>query len=412
VTTFSPSFSAAGLATVLLCVLSPARSDAQATGSRPDLPAIVAAALRGNLDLATARLRVDSALAEGRVARAIPNPTVSGIPNVPYQWSVVEPLDLGPQRIYRTRAAGRGAAAAALDSADQARQVVFAARQGYFDLLLAEALRGVAVEQRDLVRQLLAGDSARVRSGDIPARNLVTSEVQLARADAAVARADAGVRGARIALQLLLGVRQPDTAFAVSGELRYRPVDVPVDSLALVAATSRPDLLAARARVEQSRALRSFAQSQLIPTPTVNATYQSGQPFGNGRQYELGFGLTVPVFYWFGGERQRARAGEAAAAVQAQRVEAQLSADLVAALDAERATRALAERYESELLAKSAQALETARYAYRSGAASQLELLDAIRAWTDTRTDYYTAVHDYWVSVYALDRAAGKDLIP
>ena len=54
--------------------------------------------------------------------------------------------------------------------------------------------------------------------------------------------------------------------------------------------------------------------------------------------------------------------------------------------------------------------LSTTRYAYRAGAASLLDLLEAVRTWLDTRGDYLTAVHDYWVNLYALDRAVGKDL--
>ena len=53
-----------------------------------------------------------------------------------------------------------------------------------------------------------------------------------------------------------------------------------------------------------------------------------------------------------------------------------------------------------------------ARYAYRTGAISLLDLLDAIRAYANTRVEYNTVVHDYWVSVYAIDRAVGKDVIP
>ncbi len=378
----------------------------------PDLSEVLAIALRSNPDLVAARLRLDSAYAEQRIARALPNPTATGIPNVPYQYSLTEPIDLGPQRIFRTRAAGQGAAAARLDVEDVARQVTFAVRQAYFDLLLAQGQRDVAGEQRDIFRQLLIADSARVRTGDVPERNLTTSEVQLARAETALARAAAAARAARLTLQALMGVAHPDTGFSVRGELRYRPAGVPAESLAALAAANRPDLAAANLRVEQSRSLKSFAGSQLIPTPMFNITYQSGQPFTNGHQYQFGLGVTVPLFYWYGGERQRAEAAEQAAGVQTRRVQAQLAADVAQALDAYQSSRPLAERYESGLLAKAQAAVETARYAYRAGAASQLDLLEAIRAYSDTRTDYYIAVHDYWVSIYALDRAVGKDLAP
>jgi len=56
--------------------------------------------------------------------------------------------------------------------------------------------------------------------------------------------------------------------------------------------------------------------------------------------------------------------------------------------------------------------LETARYAYGTGATSLLELLDAIATWSDTRSAYYSALHDYWISVYALERAVGMDFTP
>jgi cobalt-zinc-cadmium efflux system outer membrane protein len=90
----------------------------------------------------------------------------------------------------------------------------------------------------------------------------------------------------------------------------------------------------------------------------------------------------------------------------------QLTGDVAQALDAFRSSRVLADRYESGLLAKAGAALETARYAYRAGATSQLDLLDAIRAYGDIRSEYYTALRDYWVSLYALDRAVGKDVAP
>jgi len=378
----------------------------------PDLDAVVAAALRANPDLLAARYRADSAHAEQRIARALPNPTYTAIPQVPYQHAFSEPIDVGPQRIYRTRAAGQGAAAAELDVADATRQVTFAVREVFHDLLLAGVLKDVATEQRDIFRQLLAADSARVRAGDVPERNLVTSEVQLARAEAGLVRAEAAVRGARLTLQALMGVPHPDTAFTVQGELRYQRVDLPVDSLQALAAQNRPDLAAARTRVEQSHALRTIAGSQLVPNPIFDVTYQCCQPFGNGRQYQFGVAVTFPLFYWFGGERQRARDAEQSATVQARRVETQLGADVVAALDAYRASLTLVDRYESGLLAKAERALELARYAYRAGAVSQLDLIEAIRAWADTRTDYYTALHDYWVSIYGLDRAVGRDLAP
>jgi outer membrane protein TolC len=395
-------------------VLSLATPEPLAGQARPaiGMDEAVAIAMRENPDMVLARLRMDSAHGERRIARALPALSVGAVPQVPYQYTVSAPLDVGPQRIYRTRAAGAGARAAGQDALDARRQVVFAVRSAFEDVLLSEAQREVARERQDIVRQLLAADSARLRGGDVPARDVVRTEVELARADADLARADALVHEARLALELLLGVDRPDTAFAVRGDLAYRPVPIPTDSLTGLAEQHRPDLRAARERTEQSRALFGLAGAELFPTPTLSLVYQRGTPFDNGSNYALGIGLSLPLLYWNGGERERGRAGMEAAGAVERRTRAAAANDVQTALDAWRAARGLAERYEGGLLARSQAALETSRYAYRAGAASLLELLDAIRVYADVRTDYSTAVHDYWVSVFALARATGTEFTP
>ncbi len=378
----------------------------------PTLGEVVAYALQWNPDVVTARLQVDSARGDRRIARSFPNPTVSTIPGNPFQYSLTQPIDIGPDRLFRSRAAGEGLLATRYVLEDVTRQVMFNVRQGYFDLLLAESLRDIAAEERDIFAQLLIADSVRLANGDMPPRDFVTSELNFAHADAALSRANAAARAARLNMQLLMGVRHPDTAFRVAGALGYRRLSIPLDSLSAIAYAARPDIAAAREHLVQSRSLRSLANSLIIPVPGVAAVYQPGTPFASGKDYAFGFSFTVPILYAFGGERQRARAGVASAAVNAERVQSQVQSDVTQAADNFRAAQAFAERYSSGLLSKASAALEMQRFAYRNGAASLLELLNAIRTDADIRTDYYTALHDYWVAAYALDRAAGQDLVP
>lgn len=401
---------------VLLCVgaLRPVRAQQPAAWT---LERVLAVALRQNADILTARLRVDSAHGEQQIARAIPNPVLNSAPNQPWQYTVTLPLDVTPLRFLRTRAAGRGADAARSDVADVVRQVSFAVRQAFYDLMLAERQRELAGERREIFRQLLTADSARLRSGDIAQRDVTRAEVEYARAEADLLRADAQLHAARLTLQLLMGVAAPDTGFAVTGELAYRPVAIPVESLSAVAASLRPDVRAAQQRVAQSEALSTLAGRLWIPLPQVTFSHSSGpfdrgELFSNGTANAVGFGFTMPFLYWNGGERERSRAGLQQAQVASRRVQAQVATDLAMALDAYRSARGLAERYEGGLLAQADSALEMARYAYRAGTASLIDLLDAIRTYADTRADYNIAVHDYWVAVYGLDRAVGKDLLP
>ncbi len=377
----------------------------------PSLPEVVAYALRRNPDVITAQTRIDSAHGEQRIARSFQNPSFTTIPGVPTQYSLSQNLDIGPDRLFRTRAAGQGSVATRYDYADQRRQVVYNVRQSYYDLLLTEALAQLASDQRARYRQLLAADSLRYRVGDLPRKDVATSLLNLVRADAAVARAAANARAARIALQLLMGVPHPDTAFRVRGALRYQPIALPRDSLMPLALASRPDVAAAEARTRQSRLIRALVRSLLIPVPGIGAVYQPGAPFESGRHYAFAVSFSVPLVYTFTGERERAAAGVQAADVASQRATRQAESDVEAAADNFDAARLLAERYATGLLAQTREALDMQRYAYQQGAASLLELLDAIRAFGDIQTDYYTSVHDYWVAAFAIDRAVGRDLV-
>ena len=391
--------------------LLPLPAASQTAAPPAGLDEVVAVALRNNPELVQARLRADSAHAEQRIARGLANPILTVAPGNPFQYAVAQPLDIGPNRLYRTRAAGQGLSATRLDVANTTREVLFAVRQGFLDLLLAEAVRGVAAEQDTIVRQLLQSDSLRFRDGDLALRELSTTELQFAHADANLARAEAGVRASRINLQLRMGVQHPDPAFRASGTLDYRPVELPLDSLQTIALLARPDAGATRARVDQSRSLASLANSLLVPVPALTGVYQS-EPFPSGSRYALGVSFSVPILNWFGGERERATAGLRAAEVSSQQTVAQIEGDVVAATDNFRAAGTLAARYASGLLDKARATLDMQRYAYEHGSASLLDLLNAINGFGDTQTDYFNALHDYWVAAYAIDHAVGRDLVP
>jgi outer membrane protein, heavy metal efflux system len=409
-------------------LLAPAIAIAQSTQSAgptlppaPTLHDVVAFAIAKNPDIVTARLHVDSAHAEKRIAREFENPTAALIPGVPFQYGLSDDVDIGPNRHYRIKAAELGLSAQRYSLYDMQRTVVFNVRQAFYDLLLAAALDSVAIETRDIYVDLLAADSARLRNGDAAEADVVTSELNLARSQAGVARAEATVRSARLALQLLMGVTKPDTAFPVHGTLRFETVAVPSDrpdSLVLVAESFRPDIKSADQELNQSRALREQTGWMLLPIPNLGlswqpqAPYPGDFPFGHDSRFTLSIAMPVPLFNQYGGEREKAKAGVAVAQVNDAETKRQALSDVVQAADSLRSATILARRYQGGLLEKTQQAVERARYAYARGATSLLDLLDAIRTNQDIRTEYYTAVHDYWVAAFSLDRAVGRDLVP
>jgi len=383
---------------------------AQTTQRGITLADAIRAALRENPDVAVARATSDSARAELRIARAFPNPMLAGTPNTPYQYSASIPLDVTPQRYFRTRTASLGESAAALDRADVERQTTLNVAHAFYDALLAEEKQPLANARRDIVAQVLRGDSLRLEAGDVAERNLARSEVELMRADADVERAASATRAARLALQAAIGLAGADTGLAALGSLDYRALEAPADSLVALARLHRPDLEAAGTRVDQSGSARKAAAALLVPTPELAYVRQFGGPFDNGHYYSFGLGFELPSLNLYRGQRERAAAGVEAADANGRRVRAQVERDVVAALADFRAQRALVERYRTGLLTKIDAEVAAMRYAYERGAASLLEVLDAVQVQQDARTEYLTALHDYWISVYTLNAAVGTDV--
>ena len=375
------------------------------------LDEVLKQAMRTNLDLRASHLRADSARAEVRIARAIPNPVVLIAPQNPYQYSLSVPFDVGPQRLYRVRAGEGGSSAAVADVRDAERLLRFAVRSAFFDLLLADSVRAVTADARDIFRDLLAADSARMRTGTVPERNLIASELELAKAEAAVTRADAAVRAARLSLQLMMGVPRPDTGFRVTGTLAVIPLAELDANLDDAVVEHRADVQAARLRTVASTDANSLATAQLFPIPSVTLVQQRAEPFPNGQHYALGVGAQLPVGNWFAGERARARTVLEQSKVAELRTRMQARTDIAIALDQFRAAAQLARQLNAGLLEKAHSALEATRYAYSAGAISYVDLLDAVRTYGQIRVDAATAGHDYWVSAYAVTRALDREIV-
>ena len=397
----------AACATILVVGALRALPAQQSRGAALTFGDALAAALRGNPDLHIAQAILDTSRAEQRIARAYPNPFVQAIPNTPFQYNITLPIDIGPQRIFRVRAGTLGARGSMADVADAKRQLTLAVARAFTDVLLADAQFRISMQRRQGVLQLLQGDSARARAGDIADRAVTRSEIELARADADLARSGIDRQTSRLTLQGLMGTTTPDTALVVSGTLAYQPVTLDYDRLVERALRTRPDVDASRVREEQSRALVSLARSALMPIPQLTYSRQFTAPFESGHFYALGLGVELPLATQYGGQRDRAAAGAEATTFIRRRLETQVRRDVLDAVTELRTQSALVERYQRGLLQKVQANADATRYAYEKGATSLLDLLDAIRTQQEVSSEYQRALHDYAVSLRVLEANVG-----
>ncbi|WP_156678309.1 efflux transporter outer membrane subunit [Sphingomonas profundi] len=222
-------------------------------------------------------------------------------------------LDLFGRQKALIAQAGAGADAAALDAAAARLAIVSGVASAYVDLARAYALADVA---RDLVAsrdRSLALANTRIRTGlasDFDAR---AGETLLAEARQAQIRAEAGRTLAVHALAALVG-RGADFYAQVgrptldANRLAALPQALPADLLG-----RRPDLLAARARIDAAVAGRTAARADFYPNVDLRALIGlSAIGIGNvfstdARTYGGGAALHLPLFD--GGRLRAAYAG-------------------------------------------------------------------------------------------------------
>jgi cobalt-zinc-cadmium efflux system outer membrane protein len=171
------------------------------------------------------------------------------------------------------------------------------------------------------------------------------------------------------------------------------------------AVEARPDVQAAKARVEAAERLRDLARAQRTRDVTLGAQYEHFP--GANPVNSVGFGISVPLFtgYDFSGDIRKAEVERYAAFDQLERVRAVATGELRrAASDLDSAAERM-ERFDSSLLAAASRSAEAAEFAFRRGASSVLEVLDARRTLRAVRLEALAARTEH-AKAYAAWRAA------
>lgn len=251
------------------------------------------------------------------------------------------------------------------------------ARLGYaftqHDLAQAELER--AQKARGLTRQ-------RVDAGVDNRIALKQGDAEVANAEQQLALTARAIDAARSALAVLLG-QGPDRGLQIARPQPLVPATVAVpDNLPLALLGHRPDLVAARWRVEAARHDITAAKTQFMPNISIGAMagvvkLGSGNPFSlPSRFYQVGPTITLPIF-----DGGRLRANLAGKDAHYDLAVAQYNQTLVAALnqvaDDLSAQRSLQQQLRAQQRAQDAarQAWTLAEQRYQAGVGSYLQAL-------------------------------------
>ncbi|MDB5904232.1 MAG: outer rane efflux protein [Betaproteobacteria bacterium] len=396
-----------------LAVLAP--SSRAASPSTPDLERLTLPDARSlmierNRELQLARNATAGAEADVTIAGARPNPSLTlgagriggardpdagPLPKrVDTAVGVSQLFERGRKREIRTEAAQYTANAARREQVDVERQQRVALESAYYDLVLAQEKRLIAIETSGLFDKTIDAARRRVQAGDLSRADLARLNVDALRARNELQNVGLEEAKARVALAYLMGVER-DAARIHAAEawpaLAPTPGTIDLDRVI----DRRPDVEAAQARLRAADKNRELAQSLRTRDVTAGVQYdrQPTDVVRNG----LSFNVSVPLFtrYYFQGEIGRAEAEYDTAQTQLERVRAVALTEISSAAAALAAAADRVQRFREALLAAAEQSADAAEFAYTRGAIGVMDLLDARRQLHAVRIDAATALADY-----------------
>ena len=373
--------------------------------------------LNENLSVLAARDQVEAARSTAEIARAYPNPEISGqsgrgqerdtlnpVSGFVYSISLNQPIEYPAVRNARIDAAD--ANVLSVDAGRQAfeDEAVARIKLAYYDVLRRQAEASAAMEDLQLTQQIRDRIALRHGVGESPKFDLITAETELLNAqkthDAAVLR----VQQVRANLRIAVGRALPE-GVEIGGEL---PKAIGLPSLASLQqelADRNPDLQRGDAERVAAEHRLDLEKSQRLPKISLLAQHDVDPTLSSSR---AGLALTIPLWDWRSGQVAQAQAELSRARNMAASRRLMLSDSLEASYNQYKIASNQVAMLENHLLAQAAEAQRIAEAAYRYGERGILDWLNAQRTYRAARSELITARYELAAVSVEIDRLRSR----
>jgi cobalt-zinc-cadmium efflux system outer membrane protein len=383
--------------------------------------------LQHNHALQALRSTIQQSMAEEITANLRPNPTLGldaqFLPifqpkqfssNYVYQQAQFDAgvgylFERGKKRQHRLRAAQDVTTVVRSQVSDSERMLVFNIGQQFVDVLLAESTLEFAQQDLDSFQKTVDISKERYRIGDMSESDFLKIKLQLLQFQTDVSAAKLAKLQSLAALRQLLGFESVPDDYDVEGTLDYQSVHADLSGLKSIAAINRPDLRAAQQAVTaaESQLALQKANGKMDITGTFDYTHTAGVNTGS-----FFYNMPLPIFNRNQGEIERARYAITQAEQQASETTQQVSTDVVQAYENLRTNDQIIQLYQSGYLDEAKQSRDISEYAYRKGAASLLDYLDAERTYRANQLAYRQALANYMLALEQTRQAVGTRNLP
>jgi cobalt-zinc-cadmium efflux system outer membrane protein len=411
---------------------SPSPPQAQTLAQKPGAVTIslddaIRMALRHNHNLLAARTTIQQSEAEETTANLRPNPVILGDAQFlpifsPSQFSAdyidnIAQFDLGvsylfergKKRQHRLQAAKDQTAVTRSQVDDNERSLTFSVASQFINVELAESTLELATQDLKSFQNTVDIGEARYKAGDIGEGDLLKIKLQMLQFQTDVSAARLAQVQGLSDLRQLLGYESITPDYDVAGAFDYQPVKGNLEDFQAKALQTRPDLRAAQQGVTAANSQHELQKAigKRDVTGQVSYTHVS---YSN--DISLFGQIQLPVFDRNQGEIARAGFAITQAQEQEKFANGQVLTDVRDAFENLRTNDQIVGLYRSGYLDEAQQSRDISEYAYRRGAASLLDFLDAERSYRATQLAYRQALASYLLALEQLREAVGTRSLP
>ncbi len=384
-------------------------------------------ALQHNHALLAARTTIQQSKAEEITANLRPNPVLLGdalfIPffnpgdfnstfmdnSAEFDLGVSYLFERGKKRQHRLRAAQDQTAVTESQVADNERSLTFQVASQFVAVQLAESALDLAQKDLKSFQNSVNISQERYRTGDISDDDFLKTKLQLLQFQTDVSQAQLAKVQALNGLRQLLGYDSVPSDYDVAGSFEYVPLKGNLEDFQAQALKTRPDLRAAQQGITaaQSQYQLAKAQGKKDVTAQVNYTHVS-----DANTASLFGQVQIPIFDRNQGEIARAGYAITQAQQQEQATADQVLTDVRDAYEGLQSNNQVIQLYQSGYLDEAKQDRDISEYAYRRGAASLLDFLDAERSYRAAELGYRQSLASYLTALEQLREAVGTRSLP
>jgi cobalt-zinc-cadmium efflux system outer membrane protein len=386
----------------------------------------ISLAVANSPSIKAARTQIQQNQAQEITANLRPNPTLSWdsqfIPVFSGDFSTdtlnnLQQFDIGlgylfergHKRQNRLQAARDATAVTAAQVADTERTLVFNVAQQFINVLLANSTLHFALENLNSFQDTVTISEQRYKAGDISEGDNLKIKLQLLQFQTDVSSARVAKVQALGSLRQLVGYASLPHDFDVVGDLEYKPLTAALPDLQVKALATRPDLLAAQKGVKAANSQISLAKANSKVDLNASASYSH---VSGASSTSLFFSVPLPVFDRNQGEIARTKFALTGAELTAKAAEDTVMTDVTNAYESATSNQDVVELYVSGYLKQAQDSRDISQYAYKAGAATLLDFLDAERSYRSTQLAYRQAVAAYMLSLEQLRQAIGTRSLP